>query len=89
MLPSVLNKADIKGSTSGLFFTILLFAAVPIISALIDIKSLSVLDTVNGAMITGGVYYLGVLIMAVICVYLLVVIAFVLSSIVRLFHRKH
>ena len=80
-----LSGADIKGSQSGLLFTVLVFFLLPIIVALFDIKNLSVMTTVNNAMITGGVYYLGVLTMAVIFVYMLVIVAFVLSLLVKLF----
>jgi len=82
-----LSKPDIQGSLSGLVFTIVLFFMVPIITALFDLKNLSVMTTVNNAMITGGVYYIGVLMIAIIFVYLLVIIAFIVSSIVKLFKK--
>lgn len=82
-----LSKPDIQGSLSGLVFTIVLFFMVPIITALFDLKNLSVMTTVNNAMITGGVYYIGVLMIAIIFVYMLVIIAFIVSSIVKLFKK--
>ena len=82
-----LSGADIKGSQSGLLFTVILFFILPIITALFDIKKLTVMNTVTNAMTTGGVYYVGVLVMAVVFVYLLVVLAFIISSIVKLFKK--
>lgn len=87
-----LSKPDIQGSLTGLLFTVIVFFVFPIIVALIDIKNLTVLTTVNNAMVTAGVFYLGVLTMAVIFVYVLVILAFIISLIVKPFkalaHKK-
>ena len=82
-----LSKPDIEGSLSGLLFTIILFFIIPIITALINLKTLSVMHVVNNAMITGGVYYVGILITAVAFVYLLAIIAAIIAGIVKLFKR--
>jgi len=79
-----LSKPDIKGSLSGLFFTIIIFFIIPIVAAFFDLKDLAVMASVTHAMTIGAIYFDGVLVIAVTFVYLLVIITGIIAGIVKL-----
>lgn len=82
-----LSKPDIAHSTSSALLTVAVFALIPIITALISLKDLSVMNTVSGAMTLGGIYYVSCLLLGVFFSIIDVLIAFIIRLIVSLFKK--